>query len=40
MRGKNFKNKQKTAYEIYHGLVGSEMCIRYINLSGDKTPEY
>ena len=20
--------KQKTAYEIYHGLVGSEMCIR------------
>ena len=19
---------QKTAYEIYHGLVGSEMCIR------------
>ena len=20
--------KQKTAYEIYYGLVGSEMCIR------------
>ena len=36
--------KQKTAYEIQYGLVGSEMCIRDSNASvlssmADETPE-